>query len=255
MIKKTLTAVLCTLLAPSAFSLEDDTLGAQLSFGWSPVITLSGGPMWTSPGKYQIIYYSDALGNSLYSSYYPNKNTSTQGIAELFFALQKEVIPGMTAQLGLEIAGATDADLQGQTAVNGIPDLYNYSYSINHMRIGAKGKLIANRVNFVQPYLSGAVAASYNQSHLFYSQPTSALTPYTPWYQNDTVIGFAFTIGAGVQKTFCNNWQFGLGYEFNSLGKSNLGMPSNYAYYPNGIGMRLGGWYAHQLQFSLSYTY
>lgn len=254
MIKK-ISALLAVFLATPALALEDDAFNAQLSYGWSPVITLSGGPMWSSPGRYQTMYYTDAFSSTLYSAYYPTRDTSTQGAAELFFALQKEVITGMNAQLGIQIAGATDARSKGETNVNGIPDLYHYSYNINHMRIGLKGKLIALQPAFVQPYISGGIAASYNQSHLFYSAPTTILTPYTPWYDNDTVIGFAFSLGIGVQKTFCQNWQFGLGYEFNSLGKSNLGIDSSTPYFTNGTGMRLGNWYAHLLQFSLSYSY
>lgn len=255
MIMKKTSALLAALLASPAFALEDDSFNAQLSYGWSPVITLSGGPMWSAPGRYQTMYYTNAFGSTLYSAYYPDRDTSTQGAAELFFALQKEVIPGMEAQLGLQIAGVTDARSQGQTDVNGIPDLYHYSYNINHMRLGIKGKLIALRPAFVQPYISGGIAASWNQSHIFYTAPTTVFTPYTPWYDNATVVGFAFSLGIGVQKTFCQNWQFGVGYEFNSLGKSNLGTDSSYPYFTDGIGMRLGNWYGHLLQFSLSYNY
>jgi hypothetical protein len=255
MIKKTLAAAICTLFATPLFAIEEDIYNAQLSFGWSPVITLSGGPMWSSPGRYQIIYYTDMFGNTLSSEYYPIRESNTQGAAELFFALEREVVPGMAAQLGIQIGGATDAQLKGLTTVSGIPGVYRYSYNVNHTRLGLKGKLIALRPTLVQPYISGGFGASWNQSHLFYTAPTGAFAPYTPWFNNDTVIGFTFSFGIGIQKTFCRSWRLGVGYEFDSLGKSNLGADTKYPYYIDGIGMRSSNWYAHQLQFSLAYSY
>jgi opacity protein-like surface antigen len=107
----------------------------------------------------------------------------------------------------------------------------------------------------VQPYLSGGIAASFNQAQHFNTEPLGLVAPYTPYYSDDTYVGFAFSLGIGIQKTFYTNWQVGVGYEFNSLGKAFLGIDHNYPYYTSGQGLRLTNWYAHLIQFSLSYSY
>ncbi|KTD62489.1 outer membrane protein [Legionella shakespearei] len=220
----------------------------DLPLAWGSIITLSGGPSWGTAGQNQYLYPSPL---PMYNFYTYNSPTSTMANAEIFFGLQRPILPYMLGELGLGVAGVSDAKVTGTVNVNGFPDLYGYEYKVNHVRIELKGKLIGNTCQPVQPYVSGSLGVGFNNSHDYrngYIDPNLYLPP---WFESNTTVAFAYSLGAGVQTMVSKHWQVGVGYEFADLGKSFLGDDNATLV----TGPRLTHMYNHQLLFSLSFLY
>jgi hypothetical protein len=247
MLKKILISGLGASFTLSA-SASEPIYEVELPLVWSSIITLSGGPLWATPGQNQYLY-PEPIPEFNYYAY--DSKTGIMGNAELFFGLQRFVQPNIIGQLGLGVAGVSDAKATGVVNVNGYPGLYSYQYKVNHVRVEMKGKLIASSVQPVQPYVSGSFGAGFNNSHGFNSL---SLDPYlfpSPWFADNTTVAFSYSLGAGLQMMLNPNWQVGVGYEWADLGKSYLG--------GDGItitkGPRLTHLYTNELLFSLSYLF
>lgn len=214
---------------------------------WNPIITVSAGASWGSAGQNQYLYPFAPPANYYYSH---DKTTSTMATGGIFFGLQRFVYPGVIGQLGLGAAGVSDADVNGSLSVNGVPDVGTYSYKVNHTRVELKGKLIATCYQMVQPYVSGSLGVGFNQAHDY--QPTFIPgLAYKPWFETDSTVAFAYTVGLGVQTMLNSHWQVGAGYEFADLGKSYLGSSDSLL----NQGQGLTHFYTNSAIFSLSYLF
>ncbi|KTD34608.1 hypothetical protein Lmor_1141 [Legionella moravica] len=215
---------------------------------WSSIITLSGGASWASPGQNQYLY-PEPIPHFDYYAY--NSKTGVMGNAEIFFGLQRMVRPNILGELGLGVAGASDAKVTGTVNVDGVPDFYSFQYKVNHVRVEMKGRLIGNLVQPVQPYISGSFGAGFNNSHGFNSLSVNPYLYPSPWFADSTTIAFSYTLGAGVQLMLNPNWQVAVGYEWGDWGKSYLGDDGNTI----SKGPRLSHLYTNELLFSLSYLF
>ncbi|KGP62917.1 hypothetical protein EP47_09815 [Legionella norrlandica] len=227
---------------------------------WSSIITISGGPSWAVAGQNQYIYplspvyianFNPNLPPNYYLYYTYDSPTSVLANGEIFFGLQRAINPWLTGQLGLGVAGVSNAEVTGHANLNGLLDVYTYDYKVNHARIEMKGKLIGSSFNPVQPYISGSFGAAFNNSHDYRTTSINQFLFPAPWYASNTTIAFAYSVGTGLQMMLSPHWQVGMGYEFADLGKSFLG--------GDGVnitkGLRLTHLYNNQLLFSLSYLY
>ncbi|CAM2843959.1 outer membrane protein [Legionella worsleiensis] len=215
---------------------------------WSSIITLSGGASWAAPGQDQYLYPEPI---PRFNYYIYNSKSSALGNAELFFGLQRMVRPDILGELGLGVAGATDATATGTVNVDGIGDLYSFQYKVNHVRVEMKGRLIGHLIQPVQPYISGSLGAGFNHSHGFNSLSISPYLYPSPWFADETTVAFSFTLGAGVQMILNPNWQLALGYQWGDWGKSYLGGDGNTIT----KGPRLSHLYTNEVLASLSYVF
>lgn len=242
-------AVLLILLTGAA---QADGLFDDITYPivWGKVITLSGGPSWARGGEAQSFFANPIH----YNTYIPTKKTSTMGGGEIVFSLQHTINPYLFGQIGVGFAGAGNADLQGVVWIDNNPDFafYNYTYRLNHGRISFKGKLLGgNERSFINPYISGSAGIAYNHSYHFQAVPVSPLLPPMRGFESNTQsLAFAYTLGAGLSKSFLTNWRAEIGYEFADWGKSNLEAVHGQPY---GKGLYLSNLYSHQLLFSISY--
>ncbi|TAL58563.1 MAG: hypothetical protein EPN84_12695 [Legionella sp.] len=248
MLKKIIIAGLGSLFTFQAFAIEE-VFSDEIPLVWQPIITLSGGPAWTSPGLDQFTYNSTLIPLFPTEHYIPNFKTQTIGTGEIFFGLQRVIFSGATGQLGLGLAGAVDPEVSGVVDIIGVPNVYTYTYNIEHARLELKGKLIGNTYR-LQPYASASMGIAMNSTHNWTPTTASPLYPLM-WYSPDSVAAFAYTLGAGLQFVLSPHWQVGAGYEFGDLGKSYLGPDA-----ATGVGgITLTHLYVNQAIFSLSYVY
>lgn len=221
----------------------------ELPLVWGSIITVSGGPSWGTAGQ-NLYLYPNPIPRYNYLTY--DSPTSTMANGELFFGLQRMVNPYIMGQLGLGVAGVSDAKVTGQINVDGVPNVYDYQYKVSHTRLDLKGKLIAYNCTPVQPYVSGSIGAGFNDSHDYSAYSlVPALYPTTPWFSTNTTVAFAYTLGLGVQATITPKWQVGIGYEWGDLGKSYLNGDDSIYF----GGPELTHFYNNQLLFSLSYLF
>lgn len=251
MFKKVLITGLSAFITCNSFAVGSDEIFPQETpWVWQPVITLSGGPAWTTLGLTQVDYPPAPFPTT---SYFPNKKSQTIGSGEVFFGLQRVLTPRITGQLGLGAAAAGDARVAGTFLVNGIPasNTFTYQYDVNHMRIELKGKLIGNFNKTIQPYISGSFGMGWNQSHGYSETSLDPINFPTVSFLSNTTTAMPYSVGAGLQAMLNQHWQVGVGYEFADLGKSKLGV--------NGLtliqGPYLDHFYTNELLFSLSYLY
>lgn len=246
MIKKIMTAGFALLV--SMHGQAEEVFGEELPVIWTPIVTLSGGPAWSVPGENLFLY--PTIPFPQIDNYIPDSPTGTLATGELFFGLQKMVFPGATGELGIGLAGSTDAKITGVVAVSGLPDFGRYEYKVDHGRVELKGRLIANTYR-LQPYVSGSFGAGFNNSHDFRASTLSPLIYPAPWFATKTVLGFSYTLGLGAQLLLNRHWQVGIGYEFADWGKSGLGVDALTGI----VGPNLDHLYTNELLFSLSYLF
>ena len=260
MLKKTLITGISTLITLNSYASPSvNPYDEGLPLIWQPIIIFSAGPSWANPGQDQYIY--PLTQPPLITRYITTSGYGALATGELFFGLQRLVTPGILGQLGLEYAGSTDAKTSGVTTVDGVPNLYTYSYKINHGRIALKGKLIANALHpIIQPYLSAGLGASFNGSH-DYIPITNPLALPAPWFATNSVWGFTYTLGIGLQTMVSPHWQVGAGYEFADWGQSFLGGNGFTGSFSNGTfgpvfkSLALGHVYTNTLLFSVGYVF
>lgn len=215
------------------------------------MVTVSGGPAWTSAGKTQTFYVQSDVQNT----YAANNKTQTLGTGELFLGAQRTLNERFNGQLGLAVAGSGMAKLSGQIWQDADADYnnFNYTYNINQFRLGLRGKLIAktNPINpVIQPYVSGGVGVGFNRAFNYQVTPTIAEAVAAPGFTAGTTTALTYTLGAGIQKSFHTHWQIGMGYEFSDWGQSNLSRATGQT---TSSGLHLNHLYSNELQFSLSY--
>ena len=231
-------------------NLQAGTMGPTITPEvWRPVITLSAGPAWSDNGKTQTFF----LQPDIEKTYTGKKRSSTLGSGELFLGLQKQLNDRVLGQFGIAIAGASNIKLSGDIWEDADPDFNNftYAYNVNHLRVAAKGKLLANWEHSVAPYISGSLGVGFTHAHNFSITPKIFEEIPPPTFRSHTDTNFSYTAGAGLQKSINNNLQASIGYEFADWGKSNLGRAPGQTL---NSGLHLGSIYTHELQFSLSYV-
>lgn len=249
MIKKIMIATLSTLISLNALAAEEIFSG-EVPLVWQPIITLSGGPGWSTPGLDQINYNGGLVPVIPNQHFIPSFDSVTVGAGEIFFGLQRIAFPGVTGQLGLGIAGVLDPEISGRVEEVGVANVYHYSYNVEHARLELKGKLIGNTYR-LQPFVSGSFGVAMNNSHnwALTSEDPILFPPF--YYQPASNVAFAYSLGAGLQFIVSPHWQVGAGYEFVDLGKSGLG-PDVATTIP---GITLTHLYVNQAVFSLSFVY
>ncbi len=220
----------------------------DLPIQWSSIITLSGGVGWTTAGQSQYLY---PFAQPNYEYYTYNSETSTMGSGEIFFGLQRVVYPNIIGQLGLGIAGMSDAEVTGFTDVSGFPDAFSYSYKVNHGRFELKGKLIGYTIQPLQPYVSGSFGVAFNNAHDYRPVRLNPAVYFPLWYDANVAVAFPYTLGAGVQAMLNPNWQVAVGYQFADLGKSYLRGDGTIL----NKGLRLTHFYTNEALVSISYVF
>lgn len=213
-----------------------------------PLVTLSGGPAGYLPSTTQTI----ALEPDVIKTYVDDGKTRVLTAGELFFAIQCYAGSQIFSQFGITAAYAGNASLRGDVWEDNNPNFNNfyYRYQINHGSIGLKEKLIGDWGYWVQPYLSGGFGIAFNHAFDFTLTPKIVQEIPAPTFRSNTTTGFTYNVGAGVQANLTKCWQFGVGYEFADLGKSQLAAALGQTV---NAGIRITHLQTHQLQFSLSY--
>lgn len=232
----------------SITAMASDLLPDDLPIQWSSIVTFSGGIGWTTAGQNQYLYPAPP---PYYEYYTYNSETSTMGSGELFFGLQRVIYPNIIGQLGLGIAGMSDAEVTGYVTVDGFPDAYSYSYKVNHGRLELKGKLIGYTIQPLQPYVSGSFGVAFNNSHDYRPVQLNPAVPFPLWFDSNVAVAFPYSLGVGVQAMINPNWQLAVGYQFADLGKSFLrgdGVELN-------TGLRLTHFYTNEALVSISYVF
>lgn len=201
-------------------SLMAGTMGAPVDT-WSQVMSLSLGPVWPTTGDSQTFYLTSAIEKT----YTVNNNNDTLLDGEFFYGGQHRIDSRYLGQIGLAVAGTTNAKIAGEIWDDADPAFNNlaYSYKVNHAHIALKGKLLADMGYMVLPYLSGSLGIGFNHAHDFTNSPLIFEAIPNPNYKSRTQTAFTYTVGVGIQKPFNENWQVGVGYEFADWGKVRLG--------------------------------
>lgn len=215
---------------------------------WSKVITLSAGNSWAKAGSTQILYVQPDVEQT----YSATKQSNSLFATELFAGLQHSSGGKFVVQTGLALAFNGDAKLQGDIWEDSDPEFNNYfySYRVKHKHLAVKGKLIADMGMIIQPYLSGSAGIAKNRDYSYLIVPKIEEEIAAPNFSKHTSTSFTYTLGAGVQKSFNDHWQAGLGYEFADWGKNRLGRAYDQTV---NDGLTLAHLYTNQLQFSISY--
>lgn len=264
--KRTKIMLLCLLnYAAASFSgTMMDIERESASLNWMKVITVSAGPAWSAPGHTQYINeWTNPTTAALVKNVLVNhRKTTLVGTGELFFSIQTPFSPGLVGRLGIATAGASNTKVQGTAYLNEVGAVTDFSYNINHARVGIKGLLATNAYLYpVQPYISGSFGMGFNHTFSFRSSPgvmlessvlTSVGIPGVLYdYESNTTHSFAYTLGTGIIKRLNQNWEIGLGYEMADWGRNRLGvvlpLPFNYA------APYLSHVYTHELQLSVSF--
>lgn len=248
MLKKILVAGISSFLGGNVLAGEMGVYEPNLSLDWTAIISLSGGPAWTSPGREQNFYSSLT---SINEHFIADKKSSTLGTGEIYFGLQHSISSTLAGQFGVGFAAASAIPLSGMVDFNGVANVTTYRYKVSPVRAEFKGKLIATNYRMLQPYLSASLGVGFNHSYQYF--PTSInSTLYPPsFFTDQSNVTFAYTVGAGIQKMITPNWQVGVGYEFADWGESSLAGDGKF--FRNGPS--LPHLYTNELLFSLSYLF
>ena len=215
---------------------------------WSKVATLSLGPVYSHPGKTQLIY----LEPDVEKGYVTGKNSDALISGELFLGEQLPISTLFLGQLGLAVAAASPVKIQGVILEDADPDFnnYHYKYNVQHESVAIKAKLLTYSEHYIVPYLSGSIGLAFNRSSQFTISPILIREVPAPPFAANTDLAFMYTLGAGFQKALTTHWQAGIGYEFADWGQSALGRASGQTI---NRGPQLTHLYTYELQFSLTY--
>ncbi len=228
------------------------------------VIGLSVGPTWGSGNQTQTFY----LQPDVLKSYIAQNNNQAFTTAELFIAKQYDVSEEISSQkelmaeLGIVLAGAGNAKLSGDIWEEASPNFNNsdYRYKLNHAYVGIQARLFEiNLFDFmaqchacIKPYLSGSLGVAFNRAYDFKNTPKIAEEVAEPNFANQTKTSFAYTLGAGLEKTLTKQLHAAIGYEFADWGATELARATEQTL---NQGLSLKHFYAQQLQFSLFYIF
>ncbi|KTC69422.1 hypothetical protein Lbir_2161 [Legionella birminghamensis] len=224
------------------------TMGEVAVKDWTWVSSFSIGPAWARGGDTQTFF----LAPEIEKTYVARKSTKAVGVAELFFGVQKTLSDQLAGQLGIELATYSRIKLHGDIWDDADPTFnnYTYSYKIRHNRIAAKGKLLLDKGYMVMPYISGSVGVGFNRAFSFENVPTIFEAVPNADFANHTKTTFAYTLGAGIQKSLNEHFQVGVGYEFADWGKSELGRAAGQTM---NTGLQLDHLYTHGVLFNVTY--
>lgn len=188
---------------------------------WSPVVSLSAGPIWAGDGDTQTFF----LASEIEKTYVARKSINKLGTGELFFGMQKSLSSQWLGQLGLAAAITENATFQGVIWDDADPefDNHSYQYKVRNTRIAVKGKLIFDKGYWLTPWVSGSAGLGFNYAHDFTNTPLIEEALPNPNFTHQTKTDLTYTLGVGVQKKLNQHWQFGIGFEFADWGKSELG--------------------------------
>ncbi len=220
----TILSVIAGILLSCTQSLAGTTDSMAAPKDWTWVGTISVGPAWESAGQTQTFY----LTPDIIKTYAASNITHALAEGEVFMGIQKQLPKMLQGQLGLAVAVTSSAKLSGNIWDDADPtfDNYSYRYQIQHTRIAAKIKLLADRGYWVIPWVSASLGIGFNHAHDFQNTPLLSEAVTLPNFASNTQTSFTYTLGAGVQKWLKPHWQLGAGYEFADWGQSQLGRAS-----------------------------
>lgn len=210
------------LVLSTSLSAANQPLLSTPTFPNMPWVTsLSVGPAWSENGTNQRLTLAPEA-EKLYTANHSN-NALVNG--EFFIGLQRALPFNLLGQGGLVVAATSSARMGGHIWDDLDPrfDNYSYRYSVQHTHVGVKGVLLYERGYWVTPWLSGSVAAGFNNAHGFDNTPLIFEAVKNANFASHTTTAFSYTVGAGVQKRIGSNYQVGIGYQFADWGKNRLG--------------------------------
>lgn len=213
----------------------------------SYVATLSAGPLWATGGKTQTFY----LQPNVEKTFSAVRTTTTLASAELFLGLQQNIRKRFYGQLGLAIVATDNLHLSGNIWDDADPEFnnYNYSYKVNHTHLALKVKLLHD-IRAVTPYINASVGLGFNYAHRFNNNPTIFGGYAAPNFSPHTMFALTYSAGFGLQKTWSQHWQTGVGYEFADWGKSSLNRATGQTM---GSGLTLQHLYTNGLMLNVTY--
>mgnify|MGYP000653242977 CR=1 FL=1 len=222
------------------------TMGTISTDSW--VAQLSLGPTWAHAGRSQTF----DLSPEIEKAYIAHKKTKSLFNGEIFIGGQRQFNAAIKGQLGLALAATSNAKLRGVIWDDADPlfENYAYRYKINHTGIMAKAALILDRGWYLNPFVSASAGVGFNRAHGFNNFPLIFEAVPNSNFRNKTRTGFSYTLAAGVQKSWCTNWQAGVRYEFADWGRSILGRAPEQTL---NSGLRLNHLYTNGVIFHLSY--
>lgn len=255
MFKKIIVAGVSALFGVNAIAAEP-IYEEELPIVWSSIITATGGGGWATPGQNRYMYplYPALGGLSLVALYANQSDTGGLVTGEMFFGLQRVIAPLIIGELGVGVAGASDAKIKGLVKLDNLV-INSYQYKVNHARVEIKGKMIWDGIKSFQPYLTGAFGASFNNSHDY--QPTETFFPnmFPPsWFLAHTNYAFTYTVGAGIQTMITPHWQIGVNYQFVDWGRTYLG-PDSASIINDTAGIGTTHLYTNEALLSIGYLY
>ena len=189
------------------------------SWGW--LGEFSVGPAWQSGGKTQTFY----LDPNIEKTYAADKTTQVLADFGVLLGAQYNLNPTLISQFGLAVGVTTDTSLSGEIWDDADPQFNNYlyRYKLQHTHLAVKGKLLADMGYVVMPWVSGSIGVGFNRAYAFNNVPVIEEAVKNPNFTDHTKTSFTYTVGAGIQHSFTDHLQVGIGYEFADWGKSSLG--------------------------------
>ncbi|HAT8178267.1 TPA: porin family protein [Legionella pneumophila] len=226
------------------------TMGpVMVSTDWTWVSSVSAGPVWARAGETQTFFVAPEIEKT----YAAQKSTNAIASGELFAGIQKSLSSQWFGQLGLAVAVAGNAKLQGLIWDDADPEFVNhsYQYKVLNSRVAVKGKLLLDKGFWAMPWVSASIGLGFNRAHDFTNTSLIFEALPNPNFSNHTQTAFTYTLGAGMQKSLNNHWQLGVGYEFTDWGKSELGSALQQTM---NSGLALNHLYANGVLFNLTYV-
>ncbi len=211
------------------------------------VMGISAGPTFVSGNETQTLN----LQSDIRKTYTADNTTNYFPSLELFLGWQQLLRnPSFLGQLGIVLAGAGNAKLQGDIWEDADPNFNNFSYQykVQHTHIALQGRLIGNYGFSFQPYISASAGVGFNRAFDFSISPDIHEEVAAPPFHSNTTTAFVYTLGIGIQKSFNTHFQAAIGYEFADWGNVNLSRATGQTV---GHGLSLNHLYANQIQFSV----
>ena len=216
----------------------------------SPFMTLSLGPTLTGGAESESFY----LQPDIAKTYKVNRKPYAFGSGELFLGMQIPIMPNFLSQVGIAVAGGLEAPLAGNIWEDEDPEFnnYTYKYKVNHAHIAVKAKISTDTNTIIQPYVSGSIGTGVNKSHSFTISPIIFEEVPAPNFTAGRDSGMVYTAGLGIQSSYNENWQVGIGYEFADWGNLQLGRAPGQT---ENQGLGSNHLYTHELQLSITYVF
>lgn len=157
--------------------------------------------------------------------YVPSIVHSPFFLGDLFFGFQKNINRTFNLQFGLEGLFASNSHFDGVIwdDADSKFDNYNYSFNVEHKHIAVKSKLLmplSEKFNF---YFSLGLGVGFNRANNYTSTPLIYEAIATPNFGSNSSSSFVYTLGIGAERRIWKQLCAGIGYEFGSWGKAQLG--------------------------------